>query len=1050
MVTKIIPQSNLFSTGQEADLLLGLHSSSTTPTGFNYPYRAMSDGQRLFIADTRNNRILIWNSYPTINNQPPDVVVGQNDFTSNYSGSGKCSLNWPVDVFSDGTRLFIADSYNYRILIWNTIPTTNGAPADLVLGQPDFESAGLNATSDSTYIDWPWAVCFDGTRLFVASSGTGRVFVWNSLPTIINQPADYVIGQKDFSYANSESEPKDYNLWTPVEIAVDNGKLMIADYYFNRVLIWNTIPTQSGQPADLVMGQDDFYSRNPSYTRREGLSCKNGKLFISNGIEIRYWNEFPTKNNQPCDMILRPPGDKGYHEPCAKGLHVNYDGQRLTLVDVESNLVNIYNTIPSNPAALPDLVLGKDNYDAETEIWGNKGGWPCFGIASNGKQLMISNGWRLLIYQDLPTEDEAPADNLIGSSNWGEYDNYSIYNNIFRGAWQLSTDGKKLVNIDVLVGIQIWNNIPTQDRVNPDRIICKAGNYSNGVDIRGAMGVWVYKKELYVCDAERRRILMWYDYNTADKHSPDLILSTGSYTPEQITVNEEKIVVGCQFGDTPGAVMIWNKMPNENNKQPDLILTGNPLGFGGVISAFIYDDYLFVSDINNNRVCIYNSIPTNSSEPYNLVLGQKDLTSSLAGKSRIAMTMPAGLWFDGEYLWVGEFKWGNRVLGFKANITPVPPEQPDSISAKVISNNSINLSWIDKANNERGYVLKYKSEFDDDFKIWCYLNSNTTSFDVEGLETNSKYSFYVFCYNSYGESLSSDTLTINLSSLSNNPPTIPFDPIPSDNELIWNVTNLFLGWSCFDNDAGDVIRYNVYLSNRIKPSLVVKNVSSNYYFPQNFSLPENTTFYWKVEAVDMNSEKNESSVWSFHTPNHGDPNTRVRAALDILSSSGGITVPTPGHYSYLKDYYTYLYAVADSNFKFDNWTNQAGIIISSQNPLFIKFDTAKWFKANFSSTNTDINEDSFSELPLNYKLFNCYPNPFNPITTISYSVPRFQLVTLKIYDILGREISTLVNEFKPPGNYKVQFDGRNLSSSVYYYQMIAGKYVETKKLILLK
>lgn len=79
-----------------------------------------------------------------------------------------------------------------------------------------------------------------------------------------------------------------------------------------------------------------------------------------------------------------------------------------------------------------------------------------------------------------------------------------------------------------------------------------------------------------------------------------------------------------------------------------------------------------------------------------------------------------------------------------------------------------------------------------------------------------------------------------------------------------------------------------------------------------------------------------------------------------------------------------------------------------------------------------------------------YPNPFNPSTTISWQVPVGSWQTLKVYDLLGREVATLVDEFKPAGSYEVEFDASHLSSGGYFYQLKAGEYVETKKLILLK
>ncbi|MHB9040356.1 MAG: T9SS type A sorting domain-containing protein [Melioribacteraceae bacterium] len=97
-------------------------------------------------------------------------------------------------------------------------------------------------------------------------------------------------------------------------------------------------------------------------------------------------------------------------------------------------------------------------------------------------------------------------------------------------------------------------------------------------------------------------------------------------------------------------------------------------------------------------------------------------------------------------------------------------------------------------------------------------------------------------------------------------------------------------------------------------------------------------------------------------------------------------------------------------------------------------------------------------IPNDYYLFQNYPNPFNPTTTIKYSIPNvetrhassLQHITLKVYDMLGREVATLVNEEKAPGNYELKFDGGNLTSGVYFYRLQASSFSETKKFMLLK
>jgi len=79
-----------------------------------------------------------------------------------------------------------------------------------------------------------------------------------------------------------------------------------------------------------------------------------------------------------------------------------------------------------------------------------------------------------------------------------------------------------------------------------------------------------------------------------------------------------------------------------------------------------------------------------------------------------------------------------------------------------------------------------------------------------------------------------------------------------------------------------------------------------------------------------------------------------------------------------------------------------------------------------------------------------YPNPFNPITTIKYQIPEMSSVTLKVFDVLGNEIAVLVNEEKTVGNHQVEFEASSLSSGIYFYQLKAGEFIETKKMLLLK
>ena len=114
-------------------------------------------------------------------------------------------------------------------------------------------------------------------------------------------------------------------------------------------------------------------------------------------------------------------------------------------------------------------------------------------------------------------------------------------------------------------------------------------------------------------------------------------------------------------------------------------------------------------------------------------------------------------------------------------------------------------------------------------------------------------------------------------------------------------------------------------------------------------------------------------------------------------------------------------------------------------------DSSQWYMDDYKlvQIDTTVGIKDFS-VPTEYILYQNFPNPYNPTTTIKYQIPELSFVTLKIYDVLGNEIVTLINEEKPIGSYEVEFDASSLSSGVYSYKLQAGNFIETKKMILLK
>jgi len=91
-----------------------------------------------------------------------------------------------------------------------------------------------------------------------------------------------------------------------------------------------------------------------------------------------------------------------------------------------------------------------------------------------------------------------------------------------------------------------------------------------------------------------------------------------------------------------------------------------------------------------------------------------------------------------------------------------------------------------------------------------------------------------------------------------------------------------------------------------------------------------------------------------------------------------------------------------------------------------------------------------NEIPGKFSLSQIYPNPFNPTANIKYSLPHTQYTILKVYEMLGKEVSSLVNEMHNPGSYEVEFDGSNLSSRIYFYKLLTDEFTDTKRMILMK
>ncbi|MBK7228175.1 MAG: T9SS type A sorting domain-containing protein [Ignavibacteriales bacterium] len=178
-------------------------------------------------------------------------------------------------------------------------------------------------------------------------------------------------------------------------------------------------------------------------------------------------------------------------------------------------------------------------------------------------------------------------------------------------------------------------------------------------------------------------------------------------------------------------------------------------------------------------------------------------------------------------------------------------------------------------------------------------------------------------------------------------------------------------------------------------------------------------------------------LWGADLVLSGHDHDYERLVVDSLTY---IVCGTGGH-----SLYTFIDTINGSVFQYNS--NYGALLIETdENTLITKF-----YYTNYELIDSASIENRFGYYNVeNYLLNQNFPNPFNPTTKIRWEVPYSGWQTLKVYDVLGNEVETLVDEFKPAGKYEVEFNALKLSSGIYFYTLRSGDFIQTNKMILLK
>ena len=226
----------------------------------------------------------------------------------------------PRGVWTDGTRVVASDTGNHRVLIWHDFPGAHGAPADTVLGQPDFTSEGPNVagTDPTRGMHLPTGGSVVQGRLVVADAWNHRLIAWDGIPTENFAEPTYMLGQSALTAveANRGGEPTLSSFYWPFGFGIVAGIFWVTDTGNRRVLGWHGADLPDpGRPADLLLGQDDAADRADNRGGAAGASTfrwphavtgDDATMYIADAGDHRVlgWTPPPITGDRPATIVL--------------------------------------------------------------------------------------------------------------------------------------------------------------------------------------------------------------------------------------------------------------------------------------------------------------------------------------------------------------------------------------------------------------------------------------------------------------------------------------------------------------------------------------------------------------------------------------------------------------------------------------------------------------------------------------------------------------------------------------------------------------------------
>lgn len=717
-------------TGQVADFVLGqpdmfrgtANYAGITAYTLNGPRYVYSDGVKLYVTDYGNHRVLIWNTIPSTNTVPADVVVGQTTMGAGSAASDAIGLYNPGQPLVVGGKLYVADQSNHRVKIYNTVPTSNGASMDTVIGQSRLAGCvghGLHSNcayygnnyhnNASTSVLWGPTnvhVSTAESRTYVVDANNNRVLVYLSTTPSMQANPDFVLGQPDFekNECNYGGSPTAQTLCAPRGIWSDGSKLAVTDFYNNRVLIWNLPITSNQQAANVVVGQANKTSNAGAYGTAgmyyptgAAYDAATNQFFVScwEGSRVMVYSGIPASDGASAIYALGQTGTNGWAgvnqglgSPTASTLYdptaVFVSSGVLYVSDTYNYRVTMYSLPITANAQAAFRVLGQPDFVTRTPNNGgissmSLGGPTNLFISSNTLFVSDSANHRILVFPSSVTANQQAAAFVIGQSsyNTGTSNQGGVSAASLSAWWDwpgmgvwASTD--TLAVADALNNRILYFSLPlTADHPSAIRQLGQPGfNYNDTRSVSNKVlnnpnGLASDGSSLYVVDTSNHRVLSFKLPVTGNQPSAAYVLGQSSFT----------FALNALPPGASGAN--WNGVSAQGMNGP----------YAVAVSSEGENFRLYVGDSGNHRVLVWTSSITTLGQAANAVLGQPGLGANVCNNGGVtsgSLCNPQSqLWADATSFWVPDWS-NNRVLQFNP-----APEVNGTAAAIVLGQNAM-------------------------------------------------------------------------------------------------------------------------------------------------------------------------------------------------------------------------------------------------------------------------------------------------------------------------------------------------------------------------